>query len=49
MNDGAGISADTNEPSRGAVAVAAVACIAIVGMLSWRALVGQPPSLWLEV
>ena len=49
MNDGAGISADTNEPSRGAVAVAAVACIAIAGMLSWRALVGQPPSLWFDV
>lgn len=49
MSDAVGVSTDTNEPSRGAVAVAAAACIAIAGMLSWRALVGQPPSLWFDV
>ncbi|NBX32935.1 MAG: hypothetical protein EBR07_09450, partial [Planctomycetes bacterium] len=49
MSDAVGVSVGTNEPSRGAVAVAAVACIAIAGMLSWRALVGQPPSLWFDV
>ena len=49
MSDAPGVSAHTEEPSRGAVAVAAAACIAIAGMLSWRALVGQPPSLWFDV
>ena len=49
MNDAAGASPRVLEPSRSSVAIAAGACIAIAGLLSWRALVGQPPSLWFDV
>lgn len=49
MSDSTGDPLRAVEPSRGAVAVAAAACVAIAGILSWRALVGQPPSLWFDV
>ena len=41
--------AGTSEPSRGSVAVAAVACVGIAAIMAGRALVAQPPDRWFDV